>query len=55
MQKKIGDTLVAIFQVLKDCCDSELVKLLNQFMHLLIEQVITYPVLCSQKEEVYDR
>lgn len=55
MQKKIGDTLFAIFQFLKDCCDSELVKLLNQFMRLLIEQVITYPVLCSQKEEVYDR
>lgn len=50
MQKENRDTLFAIFQFLKDCCDSELVKLLNQFMRLLIEQVITYPVPAHRKK-----
>ena len=52
MQNKLGDTLFAISRFQKECYEKTLVDSLNQFVQLLIEQFITYPVLCLQKEEV---
>ncbi|MDR2296671.1 MAG: N-6 DNA methylase [Clostridiales Family XIII bacterium] len=45
MQKKIGDTLFAVFERLRNNTDIELRSLLMEFARLLIEQYITYPIL----------
>lgn len=54
MQKKIGDTLYRVFQYGQQQGDEPLNRLLEAFRRLLIQQYITYPVLCIRnKEEDY--
>lgn len=50
MQNKIGSTLFYVYQFQKRNPDKELNELLNEFIKMLIEQFITYPVLCVEKE-----
>lgn len=50
-QEKLGATLFAIFEYQKECKDQVLCQSLNEFEKLLIEQFITYPILCFQKRE----
>jgi type I restriction enzyme S subunit len=46
MQRKIGDTLFAVFNCLRHNADAGLHALLTRFAHLLIERHITYPIAC---------
>lgn len=50
MQKRIGSTLFYVYQFQKTNRDKELNGLLDEFIKSLIEQFITYPVLCLEKE-----
>lgn len=50
-QEKLGETLFAIFQYQNGNKDETLNQLLTEFEQLLIEQFITYPILCLQKRE----
>lgn len=50
-QKKIGRTMFEIFQFQKQCSDRLQKKLLEEFERLLIQQYITYPVLCMQSKD----
>lgn len=50
MQNKIGSTLFYVYQFQKRNQDKELNELLDEFIKMLIEQFITYPVLCIEKE-----
>ena len=52
MQKQLGETALAVSQFYNTCRDEALRKLLRQFIQLLIEQYVTYPILCSQQEGV---
>lgn len=51
MQQKIGSTLFEVFQYQKQCSDKLQKKLLKEFDRLLIQQYITYPILCIQNKE----
>jgi len=51
MQKKIGSILFEVFQFKKQCSDELQRKLLEEFDRLLIQQYITYPILCIQNKE----
>lgn len=46
LQCKIGDTLLAVFQNLPGNKDPKQYLLLKTFQELLIEQTITYPIIC---------
>lgn len=50
MQDKIGSTLFYVYQFQKTNQNKELNGLLDEFVKSLIEQFITYPVLCLEKE-----
>lgn len=50
-QDKLGETLFAIFQYQKANKDKVLNQSLTKFEQLLIEQFITYPILCLQERE----
>ena len=50
MQNKIGSTLFYVYQFQKRSQDKELNELLDEFIKMLIEQFITYPVLCIERE-----
>lgn len=54
MQQKLGDTIFAISRFLKEEADQELTGLLEEFIDLLIEQYITYPILCAQGGKLYE-
>lgn len=51
MQKSLGETLYAVSRFQTECRDKKQIELLDKFTELLIEQFITYPILCRQKEE----
>lgn len=51
MQTKLGETLFAVFQHKKASKDKALNQLLTEFEQLLIEQFITYPILCLQERK----
>lgn len=51
MQKKIGNTLFEIFQFQERCSDELQKRLFKEFEQLLIQQYITYPILCIQNKE----
>ncbi|MCI9072756.1 MAG: N-6 DNA methylase [Lachnospiraceae bacterium] len=51
MQERIGDTLYRVFQYGQQQGDGPLNRLLEEFRRLLIQQYITYPVLCIWNEE----
>lgn len=50
-QKKIGSTLYEVFRLQKQCPDELQRRLLGKFEKLLIQQYITYPVLCIQNKD----
>lgn len=50
MQNKIGSTLISVYQFQEKNQDKKLNASLDVFVKLLIEQFITYPVLCLEKE-----
>ena len=50
-QAKLGETLFAIFQYQNVNKDRALDQPLTEFEQLLIEQFITYPILCLQKRK----
>jgi type I restriction enzyme M protein len=51
MQHKIGETLFNLSNFQERNCNSELNAKIGEFLQLLIEQFITYPVLLLQKKE----
>ena len=51
LQDKLGETLFAVFSYRKTCRDEAVDQLLREFEKLLIEQFITYPILCVQEGE----
>lgn len=51
MQRKIGSTLFAVSQFQKQCFNERQKQLLKEFERLLIQQYITYPILCVQDKE----
>lgn len=50
-QEKIGAAVFESFQFRKRCSDELQRKRLEEFERLLIQQYITYPVLCAQNKE----
>lgn len=54
MQQKLGDTIFAISRFLKEEADEELAGLPEEFIDMLIEQYITYPILCAQGGKLYE-
>jgi type I restriction enzyme S subunit len=50
-QEKLGQTLFAIFQYKKQNKDAAIDQLFVEFERFLIEQFITYPILCLQERE----
>jgi len=55
MQRKIGDTLFAIFRYRQDNTDMKQRELLLEFERLFIEQYITYPILRLWETEDLDK
>lgn len=51
MQEKIGSTLFRVYRYRQQCEDEAQKRLLKEFERLLIQQNITYPVLCIQNKE----
>lgn len=51
MQKRIGGTMYTVFQYRQKCSDVALENLLKEFERMLIQQHITYPILCIQNKE----
>ncbi len=49
MQCALGETMLAVSQFREVCFDQELVSALDQFIQLLIEQFITYPILQTEQ------
>ncbi len=50
-QKKIGRTLFEVRQCQEQCSDKLQQQLLKEFERLLIQQYITYPILCIQSKD----
>lgn len=50
-QKKIGRTVFDVFHYRKQCSDELQKHLLKEFERLLIQQYITYPILCIQNKD----
>lgn len=50
-QKKIGEILFKVFQYQEQCSDTLQKKLLKEFERCLIQQYITYPIMCFQNKE----
>lgn len=51
MQERLGAVLFEVYQYLQKCEDETQKQLLKDFERLLIQQYITYPVLCIQNKE----
>ncbi len=51
IQKKIGDTVYNVYLYQKQCTDKLQNDLLKEFSRLLIQQYITYPILCIQNKD----
>lgn len=54
MQQKLGNTIFELSQFQKEETNKKLIELSKEFIDLLIEQYITYPVLCIQNREGID-